>query len=135
MSEPFMVRFQNSCSSFCTSLRGQYSLRSISFSTSHVRALAASSPIVWTCPFHHVRAPSSKVHAAYLTLKSSGQELMAKTASVFSNQRVSSITPPVPEKDFGSRVISTSTTTSAATTAFTTSTLTLVSSSGGIVVC
>src|SRR6187200_229245 len=96
-----MVRFQNSCSSFCTSLRGQYSLRSISFSASHVRELAAGSPIVWTCPFHHVRAASTRVHAAYLTLQSAGQELIAKTDSVFSNHRVSSITPPIPEKDFG----------------------------------
>ncbi|KAL4573441.1 hypothetical protein LXL04_020247 [Taraxacum kok-saghyz] len=101
MSEPFIARFQSSCSNFCSSLRGQYSSIIMAFSAPQVRALASTMPIVCTCEFHQERAACMYVQAANLTWQSAVQLLIWKTDSVFSNQRVSSMTPPVPAKLWG----------------------------------
>ena len=101
MSEPYVVRFESSYSSFCCSLRGQYSSIIFSFSSPQVMVLASTIPSVCTWLFHQERAACMNVHAAYLTWQSAMQLLIWKTDSVFSNHRVNSMTPPFPAKLWG----------------------------------
>ncbi|KAL4573172.1 hypothetical protein LXL04_019969 [Taraxacum kok-saghyz] len=67
MSESFMVRFQNSCSSFCISPRGQYSFRSIAFSSSQVRALAAGKGTIFESTY-------SVLYFAILGARATGED-------------------------------------------------------------
>ncbi|KAL4573799.1 hypothetical protein LXL04_020616 [Taraxacum kok-saghyz] len=92
-SEPSIVRFQNSCSNFCTSLLGQYSFNIMVYRSSHDIELAATMPIVWTCPFHQDRAASMKVQAPNFTWSSDRFRLLKPSSQLDD--------APVSEKELG----------------------------------
>ena len=105
MSEPDMVRFHSSCSSFCTSPLGHYSSCIITFRFSQPIAFAIRRVNDLTWLFHHVRALSEKVQVENLTLLSSGHTHNSKIDSVFSNPCIREMTPPIPSKDMGPQVM------------------------------
>lgn len=70
ISEFCTVRFHNSCSSFCSSSRGQYSSNIIILRSSHDMAFATRRVRVLIWPLHRDRSLSAKVQATNFTLLS-----------------------------------------------------------------